>query len=92
MSDINVSRAHGMEKAEALAKLKTLAGELQSRYGVGITFAGDVAQVKGKGVSGEARVTDTHVSLNLKLGLAARLIAGKIKSGVDKQLDVHFPA
>ncbi len=92
MSDINVSRAHGMTKDEALGKLKTLADSLRSRYGIGIDFKGDVANVKGKGVSGDARVTDTHVSLNLKLGFAARLIAGKIKAGVDKQLDEHFPA
>lgn len=91
MSDISAAKAHGMTKAEALIKLQTLGDQFASKYGVKVEFREDTAQVSGKGVTGTARVDDTHVRLNLKLGLAVRLISGKIKAGVDKALAEHFP-
>ena len=92
MSTINVKRAHGMTKAEALGKLADLSTALQSRYGIKITLKGDTATVKGKGVKGGATIDDTHVALDLKLGLPARLVAGKIRAGIDRAMDEHFPA
>jgi putative polyhydroxyalkanoate system protein len=92
MSNIDVKRAHGMTQAEALGKLRDLSTALQSRYGIKITLSGNAAAVKGKGVKGTATVDDTHVALNLRLGLPARLVAGKIQAGVDRALDEHFPA
>jgi putative polyhydroxyalkanoate system protein len=90
MSQITASKPHGMTKAEALIKLAGLASHCASKYGVKIDLDGDVATVNGKGVTGTARVDETHVRLNLKLGLAARLISGKIQAGVDKALLEHF--
>jgi putative polyhydroxyalkanoate system protein len=92
MSDVNASKAHGMTKAEALVKLATLADQMAAKYGVKVEFRGDVATVSGRGVNGEARVDNTHVHLNLKLGLLLRPIAGKVRAGVDKAITEHFPA
>lgn len=90
MSQITASKAHGMTKAEALIKLAGLGTHFSSKYGVKVELNGDEATVNGKGVTGTARVDETHVRLNLKLGLAARLISGKIQAGVDKALLEHF--
>ena len=90
MSDINVSRAHGMSKDEALTKLKGIAADLTGRYGIDIDFRGDTASVKGKGVTGTANVSDTHVSLSLKLGLLLKALKGKIQGRVEEQFSEHF--
>lgn len=92
MSLIKKSKPHGMTKEEARKKLEGLVGFFADKYGVKVAMKGDEATVNGKGVSGSARVDDTDVHLELKLGLAARLIAGKIEGGADKALAEHFPS
>ncbi len=79
-----------MSKDEAVAKLAALTGDLTSRYGVTINNQGERATVSGKGVSGSASISDTHVTIDLKLGLPASMIAARIESGVNKAIDSNF--
>ena len=90
MSTIDVKRAHGMTQAEALEKLGAMAHGLETRYGISIKIRGETAEVKGRGVKGQARVDETMLHLSLKLGLPARLVAGKIEAGINRSLEEHF--
>lgn len=87
---INLRRAHGMSKDAAVERMRTLTDALQSKYGVKISHSGDTTRVKGRGTDGSARCTDTEIIIDLKLGLAAGLFAGKIEAGVNSALDKHF--
>ncbi len=89
---VYVQKPHGMSAEDAEAKLASLTGDLESRYGVSITRSGPRATVKGKGVSGSATIDATNVTVDLKLGMPASLVAGKIEEGVNKAIAQHFGA
>jgi hypothetical protein len=46
--------------------------------------------VSGSGVTGSIRVTDNDISVDLELGFAAGMFAGKIEDGLKTQLEKHF--
>ncbi len=87
-----VRRPHGTTAEQAQAKLADLSNALESRYGISISLTGGNATVKGRGVKGSATVDDTNVTIDLKLGMPASLVAGKIEQGVHKAIDEHFSA
>ncbi|MCB9539068.1 MAG: polyhydroxyalkanoic acid system family protein [Myxococcales bacterium] len=87
---VSVKRPHNTTKEDAQAKLAGLARELESKYGVKVNVQGAGATVSGKGVSGGCTIDDTHVAIDLKLGLPASMVAGKIESGVEKAISQHF--
>ncbi len=89
---IRIDRAHGLGREAALHRLGELAADVQRKYGVNVTQAGDVARVSGKGVSGQVQVDEKRISVDLSLGMPASLIAGKIEQGITKALDEHFKA
>ncbi len=89
---VYVRRPHGTTAAEAESKLAGLTSHLETRYGVKISSSGPTATVKGRGVKGSATVDATHVTVDLKLGVPASLVAGKIEQGVHKAIDEHFGA
>jgi putative polyhydroxyalkanoate system protein len=87
---VYVRRPHGTTKSEAESKLAGLTSYLEERYGVKILLRGANATVSGRGVKGAANVDDTHVTVDLKLGIPASLVAGKIEAGVNRSIDEHF--
>ena len=87
---VSLSRAHGLTKAEAVAKMQNLTNDLNSKYGVKVNHSGDSTKVKGKGVDGTARCDDTKIHIDLKLGLPVSLVAGRVEAGINKALDQHF--
>jgi putative polyhydroxyalkanoate system protein len=87
---VSASRPHNTTKADALEKLKGLAGALESRYGVKVAIAGGGATVSGRGVSGGCTIDDTQVRIDLSLRMPASLVASKIQGGVEKALAEHF--
>ena len=89
---VYVRRPHHTTAAEAQSKLASLTSHLETRYGVNILLSGAMATVKGRGVKGSASVDDTHVTVDLKLGMPASLVAGKIEDGVNRSIDEHFKA
>lgn len=89
---VRISRPHNTTAEAALEKLRALAGQIESQYGLSVDWRGDVAHVSGKGVKkgSVAKVSDTHVSLDLTLGMPASLVAGKIEDGIGKAIKQHF--
>ncbi len=89
---VYVSRDHGLESSEALGRLKNLTTDLETRYGIKIQLSESGAQVSGKGVKGEARISAQSVTIDLSLKLPASLFAGKIKSSIERYMDENFSA
>ena len=85
-----IERAHGTTQEAALEKLRSLCTELEGRFGMKIVHGEASSSVKGKGVTGTARIDETHIHLNLKLGIPASLIAGKVEAGINTAIDTHF--
>lgn len=87
MSEIKIERTHALGVAEARKRVDTLEPKLKEKYGVALAWNGNTANVKGTGVSGTLAVDEGKVSVNLKLGLMLRPLAGKIREGLEKQVD-----
>lgn len=88
MSDVNVSCPHNLGAAEARKRLGEFE-EMMGKYGVKPSWSGNSASLKGTGVSGSIEVTDTQVSIQLKLGMLARAAgvdATKLKGSIEKRL------
>lgn len=87
MSEIKIDRAHNLGLAEARKRVDALGPKLKEKYGVSLEWNGNTANVKGSGVSGTLAVEDAKVAVNVKLGLLLRPLAGKIKEGLEHQVN-----
>ena len=87
MSKIKIERAHDFGADAAKEKVTAIEGKLQERYGVTLNWRGYDADVKGTGVSGAIAIAADNVTLELKLGLLLRPLAGKIQSGIEGALE-----
>ncbi|MBC7795149.1 MAG: polyhydroxyalkanoic acid system family protein [Clostridia bacterium] len=86
MSQINIEQHHALGHAEARKRVSTLEPKLKEKYGVSLEWNGNMANVKGTGVSGTLAVDDSKVAVDLKLGFLLRPMAGKIKEGLEAQV------
>ncbi|MEO1171723.1 MAG: polyhydroxyalkanoic acid system family protein [Myxococcota bacterium] len=87
MADIEMSRDHDLGAQGATDRLKGIEDKLRDKYGVTLAWAGNVADVKGKGVSGKITVEETLVSLSLKLGMMLKPLKGKIREGIERSVE-----
>lgn len=87
MSEIKIDRNHALGTSEAKTRVNNLEPKLKEKYGVSLDWNGNTANVKGTGVSGTLSVDEAKVSVNLKLGLLLRPMAGKIREGLEAQVD-----
>lgn len=87
MAEIRIERNHQLGKREAHRRLAEIEPKLKEKYGVELTWAGDHAQVKGTGVSGQLSLGEERLALDLKIGLLLRPMAGKIRTALERQID-----
>ena len=87
MAAIEISRDHTLGADEATRRIQTIEPDLQSKYGVKLSWRSGGADLKGKGVSGQVKLTEDHLRLSLDLGLLLRPMAGKIKAAIERKLD-----
>ena len=87
MSKICIERSHSLGLEVAREKVVEVEHKLQERYGLKTAWKGNTIHIDGKGVSGTLEVHDSSVRLDLKLGLALRVFAGKIKDSVEQAFD-----
>lgn len=87
MADIELDREHALGSEGATDRLKGIEDKLKERYGVTLDWRGSLADVRGKGVSGTITVEETRVALELKLSLMLKPLKGKIREGIERQVD-----
>lgn len=86
----NIRKPHGMDAADAEARLVKLTTALEAKYGVTVQKKGALTQVKGRGVDGTAQIVGSDIVIDMKLGLPASLIAARIEEGVHQAIAEHF--
>ena len=87
MSKISIERNHSLGIEVAREKVVEVEQKLHERFGLSTTWKGNTVHIDGKGVTGTLEVGESSVRLNLKLGLALRVFAGKIKESVERAFD-----
>ena len=89
MAKIEREITHHMSLERAKSIAETIMGKLQTHFGSMVSEIKwnddkSVADVKGKGFTGQLSVNDTTAKIVLELGLAASLFKGKVESEVDE--------
>jgi len=88
MSNVHVRQPHALTRDDAKAKLAGFT-ELLTKYRVSLTWKGYDAAISGIGVSGDVKVGDAAVDVNVSLGMLARA-AGvnptKLQESISKRL------
>ena len=87
MADIFLSRRHTLGLDGARAAADGVARRLAADYGVRSAWAGDVLAVRGRGVTGELRVSDHDVIVSARLGVVARAFRGALTREIEQELD-----
>lgn len=95
MADISVRRAHGMSKDEAKVKVESIVSEVKEEFSSlvnEIKWNGDKteAKVKGKAFTGEFKVDESDVSIDIDLSFIARPFKGKVESRINSRMDEYF--
>jgi len=89
MATISIERSHTLSLDQARAAIGKFEGDLQ-RFGLKAEWKGNVAQLKGTGASGEIRIDQSRVTIEIKLGLlakAAGIDATRVQASIEKRLD-----
>ncbi len=89
--DINVTETHDLGAAEARKRVATFE-EMMSKYGVKAKWSGNHADLKGMAAKGSIDVTDTSVTVVVKLGMMARKMvdADRLTNSIRKRLRAAF--
>ena len=88
MADINISRNHNLDTSILKERLETLAGDLKKKYGVRYRWDGDICLLDGAGVKkGSVNMTSSSVSIEVTLGMMAKLLKPKIEEEINKKID-----
>ena len=87
MADISLSRRHALGLEGARRAADGVAQRLSSEYGVRSAWDGDVLAVRGRGVTGELRVSERDVFVSARLGAFARAFRGALTREIEQELD-----
>ena len=94
MASIKVTEAHTLGREEARKRVAVFEDMLQ-KFGVRLSWSGDRASFKGIGVSGSIAVSDSDVSIEIKLGMMARAAGvdgNRLQGSVSRRLREAFDA
>lgn len=76
MSTVKVTESHSLSIDDAKKSLEAFEGDI-SKYGMKLHWSGANAELKGTGASGDVKVTDSSVTVTVKLGMMAKMAGVK---------------
>lgn len=87
MADISKKASHKLDIEEVKARVEKVAGDIAKKMGVKYSWQGDVCDLKGGGLkSGQIRVTPSEVSIELNLGMMAKIMKPMIEKEIDAKV------
>lgn len=92
MSTVQVDQAHSLSVDAAKEKLGAFAEEIK-KYGMTLVWKGHEGELKGTGASGSVKVTTTHVTVVVKLGMLAKAAGvkpDKLHDSLQRRLKAAF--
>ncbi len=93
---MQVSVAHSLRSCEARERLEAEFASMLERFGDSVSdvsreWGGDTArfsfQAQGFVIKGRLTLSDRRVTVDLRLPLAARLFQGRIRAGIESELN-----
>lgn len=87
MADISISKDHAVEVSVLKERVEKLVGDLQSKYGVRYKWDGNTIILSGTGIKkATLEITDNKISIEIALGLMAKMLKGKIEEEISSKL------
>lgn len=88
MSRIKVTRQHRYSSGEAQEALKNVASQLENKLGLDLQWEDDNKVAFDHSLAkGQCCVTDDTIDIDVKLGIMARPLKGKIEKRINSELD-----
>lgn len=87
MANIHIERQHSLGLDAAKTQMETIAQNLKQDLQADYEWNGDRLVFKRTGASGAIDVTECNVVVDVKLGMALRLLKGKIEEHINQNLD-----
>jgi len=87
MTDISIKKNHSVDKGVLRGRLEELAKELKAKYGIRYRWDGDKCLLDGAGVKqGIVTISPTGLTLEVTLGMMAKIFKSKIEEEIDKKV------
>lgn len=88
MADISITKNHSLGLDVARERIEKMSDELQQKYGIKSSWAGNVANLSGTGLKkGTVSLSESNVVVEISLGMLARAMKGKIEEQINAQFD-----
>ena len=84
---MKIRRRHNLGLEEARNRADKIAADLQQQFSTRPRWQGHVLQVQGNGVKGQLLVDAENMELDVKLGLALKLMEGPIRAAIEATID-----
>ncbi len=87
MVDITFYRDHSIDTGVLKGRLDELAADLKKKYGIRSRWDGDTCLLDGAGVKkGVLTITDSSVSVEVTLGMLAKILKPKIEEEINRKI------
>lgn len=87
MADISKSTTHSMDTAVLKERLEELTAEMEKKFGIKASWEGNNCQLSGKALkSGKLWFSDSEVTIELTLGMMAKVFKGQIEKEIEKKV------
>ncbi len=90
MSEILISRFHGMTLKKAKQAAERIAAQLAEDFDIDYAWEGDTLEFSRPGVTGTIAVDKKHVEIHAKLGLMLSMLRSRIEREVHQFCDENF--
>jgi putative polyhydroxyalkanoate system protein len=90
MTDIELTRKHGLGLAAARAAAEKMSDHLSKKFGLQGRWAGDTLHFERPGVTGSLAITERDLDLSITLGFLLKAMKGSIERAVNEELDKLF--
>lgn len=84
---MRIRRSHNLGLEEARNRADRIAADLQRQFSLKSKWQGDALHVRGNGVTGQLKVDEQHMELDVRLGFALKLMEGPIRSAIESTID-----
>ncbi|MDJ0762470.1 MAG: polyhydroxyalkanoic acid system family protein [Myxococcota bacterium] len=91
MADISKNQTHSMDVEVLRPRLRDLADEMTKKFGIKAEWDGDTCHLSGNFLkSGTLKLTPNDVSVELTLGMMAKMLKGQIEKEIESRVQKLF--
>jgi putative polyhydroxyalkanoate system protein len=87
MSSIRIQRPHSLGSQEARRRFGEVEASLHQHYGLTLDWDGLEGAFHGHGVTGQVRVAEDHIAIDMHLGFMLWAFAHRIRESIEHQVD-----